>query len=211
MEELLRDIIMRIRSKVFRDYYLEHLPEWNLWQITDVILSQVNSRYAASSFFKRLVEYLPNTDEKAVSRMLSEDLRRYDDIRPSTESFVKNTFPGLKWHRYFSRSYLGQPKLFSEFEVVKYWIPWKYGNGYQIGFLASLGYEWDTESETLYEIYNLRRMDLPSEDITWVYKADLVKPFFVDKYNIRCLDSKCARNLRIIRERIAEAGKWPIY
>lgn len=211
MGELLRDIIMRIRSKVFRDYYLEHLPEWNLWQITDVILSQVSSRYAASSYFKRLAEYLPDPDERAVSRMLSEDLRRYDDIRPSTESFVKNTFPGLKWHRYFSRSYLGQPKLFSEFEVVKYWIPWKYGNGYQIGFLASPGYEWDTESETLYEIYNLRRMDLPSEDITWVYKADLVKPFFVDKYNIRCLDSKCARNLRIIRERIAEAGKWPIY
>ena len=110
MEELLRDIIKRIRSKMFRDYYLEHLPEWNLWQITDVILSQVSSRHAASSYFKRLVEYLPNPDERAVSRMLSEDLRRYDDIRLSTEIFVKNTFPSLKWNRYFSRSYLGQPK-----------------------------------------------------------------------------------------------------
>ena len=211
MEELLRDIIMRIRSKVFRDYYLENNPEWNLWQITDVILSHVRSRYAASSYFKRLVQYLPNPDERAVCRMLAGDLRRYDDIRPGTEAFVKKTFPGLKWNRYFSRSYLGQPKLFSDFEVVKYWIPWKYGNGYQIGFLAEPGHEWDTDSETLYSIYNLRRMDLPSEDITWVYKADLVKPFFVDKFNIRCLDSKCDRNLRIIKERIAEAGKWPIY
>ena len=211
MEYLLRDIIMRIRSEVFRDYYLEHLPEWNLWQITDVILSQVSSRHAASSFFKRLVEYLPNPDERAVSRKLSDDLRRYDDIRPSTEAFVKNTFPNHKWHRYFSHSYLGEPQLFNEFEVVKYWIPWKYGKGYQIGFLARPGYALDTDSATLYDIYNLRRMDLPSEDITWVYKADMVKPFFVDKYDIRYLDSKCARNLRILNERIAEAGKWPIY
>lgn len=207
MENLLRDIINDFRSSVFRDYYLEHLPSWNYWQMVKVIMTYVTSQNHAATLLDRYSGMLSNPDKIRLCHMLAEDYRTSGSISKETKEFSRKIpFRNLDipFVDYSCLVSLGEPELFSKYEVVKYWL--RGGKRPRKGILMDYhkGYRM---LSSYCEIYNLHKMALSSDDIFCRSKADIALPFNVDKIDRSSLDSRSLINLRLCLDRINEAER----
>ncbi len=205
MENLLRDIINDFRSSVFRDYYLEHLPSWNYWQMVKVIMTYVTSRYHAATLLDRYSGMLSNPDEIRLCHMLAEDYRLSGSIGIETKEFsIRIPFRNLDipFIDYSCLVNLGEPKLFSRFDVVQYWPTGE--KSPRKGLLVDF-HDGFRMLSSYYCIYDLQNMVFPSDDLCFKPKTDIALPFNVDRFCESDLDTKSLRNLRLCLDKINES------
>lgn len=205
---LMRELLANIWSKDYREYLKENPVDWDFHQVISFIIIHVRSGHKESRLLQCYAHLLSDPHEIHLCRLLANDAKRLDDVSPSTEAFfVQNIEKGNpKCGTKLYHIDLSIPKIFSQFDVVRYRDSFRYGEKSQIGIIVSV------EPDNGYcLIYNLRKMNTPREDIYWESKADIVNPFNIERIDLRCLNKKEKRNLRMVVEKINRVGGWPVF
>jgi len=196
------ELISNIWSKDYRDYYTENPPNWNYPQILFLVLMYVRSDRKAAELLKEYASMLQDSNEIRICKLLAKDLKRIGDVSPETETLYRSRYK----HTILNGTDLKIPKLFKQYDVIRYLDYLSYGNKPQQGLLVSAD-----SGDRYCQIYNLEKMNTPREALYWESKADIVDLFNVEKMDIRFLKHKAMRNYRMVMDRIERVGGWPVF
>ena len=158
-EYLMRIIISSVWSKDYREYLIDNPVDWNFCQVISFIIMHVRSKSRAAGLLLDYIRLLSDSNEIHLCRLLADDLLRVDDVSPSTEAFFvqkiekRNPKCGTKLYHID----LSIPKLFSQFEVVRYKDSLMYGEKPQVGIIVSIIIEIDAASPPLNPIKHAKK------------------------------------------------------
>lgn len=205
---LMRELLANIWSKDYREYLKENPVDWDFHQVISFIIIHVRSGHKESRLIQCYAQCLSDPYEIHLCRLLADDAKRLNDVSPQIEAYyaqkIEKGNPKCEFRLY--NADLSIPKLFSRYDVVRYRDFLSYGEKPQIGIIMSI------EQDNRYcQIYNLRKMNTPRDDLYWESKADIVNPLNIEKLDLRRLNKKERRNYRMVMEKTRRVGGWPVF